>query len=154
MLIFSTAAHHDKKKRDLEVEVDFNGDHKAWLEHTWRKEKRSLNHVELHKRWWSGNVREWWDKQREVDVEYTGIRHRVYVRSILHPRFGYASSTNPLAQDKFDVKLFEESLNCPQFDWLDELYFRSWATLLVDIQTSAGVTLIVGFSIFASTAIG
>jgi hypothetical protein len=43
MLIFSTAAHRDKKKRDFEVEVDFNGDHKAWLEHTWRKEKRSLN---------------------------------------------------------------------------------------------------------------
>jgi chitinase len=82
MLISPAAAHHDKRKRDLEVETHFGGDHKAWLEHTWRKEKRSFNHVELHKRWWSGNVREWWDKQKKVDIDYTGIHHRVYVRKV------------------------------------------------------------------------
>lgn len=45
------AAHHDKAKRDVEVEFDFNGDHKAWLYHTWHKEKRSISHEELHARW-------------------------------------------------------------------------------------------------------
>jgi chitinase len=57
----------------------FGGNKKAWLEHTWRKEKRELHYTELHKRWWSGNVKEWWDKQRDVDIKYQGVRHRVHV---------------------------------------------------------------------------
>ncbi|KAF2733512.1 hypothetical protein EJ04DRAFT_468282 [Polyplosphaeria fusca] len=117
------SAPHDKAKRDLEVEVKFGGDHKAWLEHTWHREKRSLDKDELHKRWWSGNVKEWWDRQREIDVDYTGIRHQV--------------------RDTFTVKIFDQDLKCPQFpEWVDDLYFRSWAKLTVDIQTAAGVTVI------------
>jgi chitinase len=117
------SAHHDSKKRDLEVETHFGGSHHAWLEHTWRKEKRLMNHEELHKRWWSGNVKEWADKQKAVDVDYTGIRHRVY--------------------DTFTVKLFDQDLKCPKFpEWIDELYFRSWVDLTVDIETAAGVTVI------------
>jgi chitinase len=68
-----------KRKRDLEIETMFGGNKKAWLEHTWRKEKRELHYTELHKRWWSGNVKEWWDKQRDVDIKYQGVRHRVHV---------------------------------------------------------------------------
>jgi chitinase len=79
LLTACTAAHHSKKKRDLEVEERFGGDHKAWLYHTWHTEKRSMNHEELHARWWSGDVREWYDKHRKVDQDYTGVRHQVIV---------------------------------------------------------------------------
>jgi hypothetical protein len=75
------AAHHDKRKRSLEVEAQFGGDHKAWLEHTWRIEKRTFHHEELHARWWSGDVRKWFDKQKKIDQEYTGVRHRIAVSS-------------------------------------------------------------------------
>jgi chitinase len=118
------SATHDKEKRDLEVETQFGGEYKAWLEHTWDKEKRSIDKDELHKRWWSGDVRQWWDKQREIDKDYEGVRHRV--------------------RQSFRVKLFDQNLKCPQFpEWVDELYFRSWAELTMDIQTAAGVTVIV-----------
>ena len=46
------------ENRQVKVDTLFNGDHKAWLEHNWHLEKRTLDHTELHKRWWSGNVRE------------------------------------------------------------------------------------------------
>jgi chitinase len=115
--------HHDKRKRDLEVETNFGGDHKAWLEHQWHLEKRSTDKDELHRRWWSGNVKEWWDKQRDIDVDYTGVRHRV--------------------REELPVTLFDENLKCPQFpEWVEDLYFRAKAKLTVDIQTAAGVTVI------------
>ncbi|ORY01574.1 hypothetical protein BCR34DRAFT_592200 [Clohesyomyces aquaticus] len=88
-------AHHDKKKRDLEVKREFGGDHVKWLELTWRKDKRSLDKDKLHKRWWSGDVIQWWDKQKQIDEDYTGIRHRVY--------------------DTFRVNIFDQDLACPEF---------------------------------------
>ncbi|ORY04392.1 hypothetical protein BCR34DRAFT_572769 [Clohesyomyces aquaticus] len=114
-------AHHNKRKRDLEVQFDFGGDEKAWLYHTWHKEKRSMTHEELHARWWSGNVREWYDRQRNIDHDYTGIRHRVV--------------------DTRDITLFDETLNCPSWPGAT-LYFSSWAELNIDIETAAGVTVI------------
>jgi chitinase len=66
-------------KRQVEVATLFGGDHKSWLEHTWSFEKRQYSHRELQKRWWSGNVREWWDEQRKIDLKYDGIRHRIQV---------------------------------------------------------------------------
>jgi chitinase len=90
-------------------------------------EKRSMTHEELHRRWWSGDVREWFDRQRKVDTEYEGIRHRIY--------------------DTTDVTFFDETINCP--DWPDAtLYFKSWAELTIDIDTAAGVTVIVGAEVF------
>jgi len=41
-----------------------------------------------------------------------------------------------------EVPLFDETLRCP--DWPNaELYFKSWAELTIDIETAAGVTVIV-----------
>jgi len=37
----------------------------------------------LHARWWSGSVREWFDGRRKVDVDNTGVRHRIIVSGIL-----------------------------------------------------------------------
>ncbi|OAK93414.1 hypothetical protein IQ06DRAFT_236443, partial [Phaeosphaeriaceae sp. SRC1lsM3a] len=116
------SAPHDKRKRDLEVEELFDGDHKAWLYHTWHKEKRTMSHHELQARWWSGNVREWYeDSMHKIDKDYTGVRHRVV--------------------DTMNVPLFDEKLKCP--DWPGaELKFKAWAELNVDIDTAAGVTVI------------
>ncbi|KAJ6287495.1 hypothetical protein J3E71DRAFT_358329 [Bipolaris maydis] len=112
---------NQKRKRDLEIETIFGGNKKAWLEHTWRKEKRELHYTELHKRWWSGNVKEWWDKQRDVDIKYQGVRHRV--------------------KEQFNIKIFEETLkDCAE--WADDLYFKSWVEMDLDVQTAAGVTVI------------
>ncbi|KAF5852879.1 hypothetical protein GGP41_008338 [Bipolaris sorokiniana] len=118
------AAKHDSRKRSLEIENDFGGDRKAWLEHTWRKEKREFHHTELHARWWSGDVREWFDKHKKVDETYTGVRHRI--------------------ADTISVPIFDQDLNCPSLQGMgvDELYFKAWAELNIDIQTAAGVTVI------------
>lgn len=71
-----------KRKRDFELETLSDGDHKAWLEQAWHKEKRGLHYTELHKRWWSDNVRVWWDRQRNVDIKYEGVSHRVQVSKV------------------------------------------------------------------------
>ena len=70
-----------KRKRDLDLEVEehFDGNHKAWLEAQWHLEKRSMPPAELHKRWWSGDFREWLDRQKKVSVSYTGIQHTIAV---------------------------------------------------------------------------
>jgi hypothetical protein len=41
------------------------------------------------------------------------------------------------------VPLVNQDLNCPSFKGVDELYFRAWAELNIDIQAAAGVTIIV-----------
>jgi chitinase len=70
-----------KHKRDIDIEVEqqYGGDHKAWLADQWHIDKRSLPLEELHKRWWSGDLREWLDRQKQVDITYTGIRHSIQV---------------------------------------------------------------------------
>jgi chitinase len=113
-----------KRKRDIEIETHFDGDHKEWLEAQWHIEKRSVPLEDLHKRWWSGNVREWLDRQKKVSLQYTGVRHRV--------------------ADTITVPIYEQDLRCPAFgtDGFDDLFFKCWAELHVDISASAGVTLI------------
>lgn len=118
----------------------FGGNHKAWLYHTWNREKRELHHVELEARWWSGNVNEWWDKQKKIDVDYTGVRHRI---AVSHWYRTSMSGTDP-TQDRFRVWLVDIHLDrCPNFSAFDQLYFQAWAQLDVDIDTAAGVTVIV-----------
>lgn len=48
-------------------------------------------------------------------------------------------------QDKYTVNFFDEDLKCPAWgtDIFDELYFKCWADLTLDMQASAGVSLIV-----------
>jgi chitinase len=71
-----------KRKRQIEVDTHFGGDHKAWLEQNWHIEKRTLQHQEIHARWFSGDLKEWWDRQRNVDVKYDGVRHDIKVRRL------------------------------------------------------------------------
>lgn len=78
-----------QRKRDLEVERDHGGDYKSWLEHSWHKEKRSMDLDDLHKRWFSGDVREWFSKQKEVDIDFTGVNHHATVfQALLNSVYG------------------------------------------------------------------
>ena len=133
------AAHHGKKKRDLEVEERFGGDHKQWLYHTWHTEKRSMNHEELHARWWSGDVREWFDKHRKVDQEYTGVRHRVIVSPPLLSKPNVPNLT--ILQDSPELPLFDEEIQCDDRPG-SKMEFKAFAKLAVDIDTAAGITVI------------
>jgi chitinase len=40
------------------------------------------------------------------------------------------------------VQLIEQNLDCPEYGWLEDLYFRSWVDLEVDIKVAGGVTVI------------
>jgi chitinase len=35
---------------------------------------------ELHKRWFSGDIREWFQEQRNIDLEFKGVDHQASVR--------------------------------------------------------------------------
>jgi chitinase len=67
------------RKRQIEIDTHFEGDTKRWVEHTWHKEKRSMPLHELHKRWFSYDVKAWWTKDGSVDKSYTGKHHSVNV---------------------------------------------------------------------------
>ncbi|KAH6671469.1 hypothetical protein B0J14DRAFT_565139 [Halenospora varia] len=115
----TTAPPSTQKKRDLEVKTEHGGDYKKWVEHSWHKEKRSMDLAELHKRWFSSDIREWFSKQRDIDLTLTGV--------------------NPHASDSFGWYLFKESLNCKAYG-IDQMYFESYADMNYDIRASAGLT--------------
>lgn len=55
-------------------------------------------------------------------------------------------------QEQFNIKIFEETLkDCAE--WADDLYFKSWVEMDLDVQTAAGVTVIVSNRIAKSVAI-
>jgi chitinase len=123
--------------RQLEVDTIFGGDYKAWLEHNWHIQNGQFP-LRSCKRWWSGNVREWWDKQRNVDIKYDGVRHRIKVGVM---NFNHLLATIDDPQDTFIVYLIDQKIEC--FDWTDELYFKAWTELDVDIKAAGGVKVIV-----------
>lgn len=47
-------------------------------------------------------------------------------------------------QEEFDIVIFEQHISCAE--WADELYFKSWVELNVDVQAAGGVTIIVSHS--------
>jgi len=81
-IVAAKASSSRKRAVDLEVEEIYDGDHKAWLANRWHVEKRSLSKEELHKRWWSGDLKEFLDRQKSVSVSYTGLHHSIKVRSV------------------------------------------------------------------------
>jgi chitinase len=83
-------------------------------------------------------VREWWDKQRNVDIKYDGVRHRIKVGVM---NFNHLLATIDDPQETFIVDLIDQKIEC--FDWTDELYFKAWTELDVDVKAAGGVTVIV-----------
>ncbi|KAI8197977.1 Mutanase, partial [Colletotrichum sp. SAR 10_65] len=118
-----------RSRREIEEEVhrDHDGSYKKYMYHLWSIDKRSTPQDELHDlhaRWFSrsGAIKDWMDRLRNVDKEYELVRHRV----------------NELI--RWD--LYDESISC-NIKGVDTVgYFKAWADLNVNIETSALVTLI------------
>ncbi|KAF6812686.1 glycosyl hydrolase family 18 [Colletotrichum sojae] len=118
-----------RSKRQIEEEVhrDHDGSHKKYVYHLWSIDKRSTpEHKlhELHARWFSksGSIKDWIDRLSNVDEEYELVRHRVN------------------QQIRWD--LYDEAISC-RIKGVDTTgYFKAWADLNVNIETSALVTLI------------
>lgn len=72
-----------RREVQLEVDRDHGGSWERYLDHRWSKERRETPHHELHelhKRWFSGVLKDWLTMLRHVDTEYELIRHSVNVR--------------------------------------------------------------------------
>ncbi|KAH9230227.1 glycoside hydrolase family 18 protein [Colletotrichum gloeosporioides 23] len=118
-----------RSKRQIEEEVHrhHDGSYKKYMYHLWSIDKRSTpEHKlhELHSRWFSksGSIKDWIDRLRNVDEEYELVRHRVN------------------QQIRWD--LYDETISC-QIKGVDTTgYFKAWADLNINIETSALVTLI------------
>lgn len=95
---------------------------------------------ELHKRWFSGDIREWFSEQRNIDLEFKGVDHHatVYAQvSIIS-----VSILMKFAKDNFRWNLFDQRKQCKTAG-IDEMYFEAHANLNYDIRATAGLTLIV-----------
>ncbi|GKT50966.1 mutanase Pc12g07500 [Colletotrichum spaethianum] len=118
-----------RSKRQIEEEVhrDHNGSYKKYMYHLWSIDKRSTSQDELHElhaRWFSksGAIKDWIDRFSKVDAEYELVRHRV--------------------NEQIRWNLYDESIAC-KIKGVDTVgYFKAWADLNVNIETSALVTLI------------
>jgi chitinase len=128
-----------KREIDMEIETHFGGNHKAWLAHRWNIEKRTLTHEELHKRWWSTNFGDWLDRMSRVDYEWTGIRHRIQVRYHLIIK----STTLTHYKNSFTQPIFSASQTCEVAGIPFSIYANMQADMNINVQASAGVTLVV-----------
>ncbi|KAH9211348.1 glycosyl hydrolases family 18-domain-containing protein, partial [Leptodontidium sp. 2 PMI_412] len=108
-----------RKRDEEEVHRDHGGDYKSWMEHTWHKEKRMVERDELHARWFSGKVSEWFQKQKDISINHNIFRHDIH--------------------DEIDWTLIDQEIDC-----LDPLkmHFEAHAILTLDVKASAGVTMI------------
>lgn len=51
--------------------------------------------------------------------------------------------------ERFNIKIFEETLtDCAE--WANDLYFKSWVEMNLDVQKAGGVTVIVSYNIAMS----
>ncbi|KAH8812331.1 family 18 glycosyl hydrolase [Xylogone sp. PMI_703] len=110
-----------RRKRDIEVQEQHGGNYKRWLEHTWRQERRETpDHKldELHKRWYSLNPLEWFEKWREVDENYGGPHQS--------------------ASGQYTLDIVDENLDCG----VTHATLNSYANLQYQMSVSTGVAII------------
>lgn len=82
----STDKAPSRRKRQIESEVhgQHGGDYRAYLEHAFKTEIHSTPHRkrdDLHSRWFSSTLRDWFEVQQEIDIGYGGLRRSVTVSS-------------------------------------------------------------------------
>ncbi|KAK1971060.1 hypothetical protein LY78DRAFT_568603 [Colletotrichum sublineola] len=122
-----TKVRRSKRQIEEEVHRDHGGSYKQYMYHLWSVDKRSTPQDELHDlhaRWFSksGAIKDWIDRFTNVDEEYELVRHRV--------------------NEQIRWDLYDESIAC-NIKGVDTTgYFKAWADLNVNIETSALVTLI------------
>ncbi|KAI3336893.1 carbohydrate-binding module family 18 [Xylariaceae sp. AK1471] len=115
------------KKRDMELRVrdEYGGNWKRYVHDVFHEDRASTPEEELHllrKRWFSADLKMWFDRQLDVNEQWTAATHTV--------------------QDTFRVYFFNEEIDCSFGGLPVEGYFVSYADLNVNIQTSAQLTLI------------
>jgi chitinase len=125
------AAPTRKRKRSLsdiraEVKRDHGGSYKRYLDHLWQEDKRETPAHELHElhaRWFSGSVADWITKMGDIDANYDLVRHRV--------------------DETVRWTLVDETVQCGFDNGVTAAgRFRAWADLIVNVETSAMVSLI------------
>ncbi len=122
------------KKRDVELRVrhEYGGNWKRYAHDVFHEDRHNTPEEELHllrKRWFSADLKMWFDKQLDVNEQWTAATHMV--------------------QDDFRVYFSDDRIDCSFGGLPVQGYFAAYADLNVNVQTSAQLTLIVS-SIVAS----
>ncbi|OIW30103.1 hypothetical protein CONLIGDRAFT_552353, partial [Coniochaeta ligniaria NRRL 30616] len=109
-----------------EVTHHHGGSYKRYADHLWREDKRSTPEHELHElhaRWFSATMKDWFDSMRDVDQEYRLVRHRV--------------------DETMRWDLINDNVHCDFDNGVSaDGHLKVWANLNVAIETTAMVTLI------------
>lgn len=117
-----------KTRRELLQEIDdvHDGRWHSWLDHHFNLERRDTPDHELHvlhARWFSVELDKWITRMKDVEKEYTAIRHRV--------------------SDVYRVTLFDETKICQISPGVQQTLHASLkATMNINVETSAQLTII------------
>ncbi|KAI3338994.1 carbohydrate-binding module family 18 [Ustulina deusta] len=115
------------KKRDVELRVrhEYGGNWKRYAHDVFHEDRHNTPEEELHllrKRWFSADLKMWFDKQLDVNEQWTAATHMV--------------------QDDFRVYFSDDRIDCSFGGLPVQGYFAAYADLNVNVQTSAQLTLI------------
>lgn len=117
-----------KTRWELLQEIDdvHDGRWHSWLDHHFNLERRDTPDHEfhvLHARWFSVALDKWITRMKDVEKEYTAIRHRV--------------------SDVYRVTLFDETKICQISPGVQQTLHASLkATMNINVETSAQLTII------------
>lgn len=117
-----------QQKRDMHAEVrrEHAGDWHSYLDRRFARERRETREEDLHQlheRWLSIALDDWYQRMRNVDYDVSVLRHKVY--------------------DSFIFTLFDETKVCQLAPGVTQtLHAKLEAILSLDIETSAQLTLI------------
>ncbi|KAI0806563.1 carbohydrate-binding module family 18 [Xylaria sp. FL0064] len=116
-----------RRKRDVELRVrhEYGGNWKRYAHDVFHEDRHNTPEEELHllrKRWFSADLKMWFDKQLDVNEQWTAATHTV--------------------QDDFRVYFFDDRIDCSFGGLPVQGYFAAYADLNVNVQTSAQLTLI------------
>ncbi|KAI0876435.1 hypothetical protein GGS24DRAFT_498865 [Hypoxylon argillaceum] len=115
------------KKRDIELRVrhEYGGNWKRYVHDIFHEDRRNTLEEELHllrKRRFSADLKLWFDKQLDVNEQWTAATHMI--------------------QDTFRVYFFNDRIDCSFGGLPVQGYFAAYADLNVNVQASAQLTLI------------
>ncbi|KAI1281725.1 carbohydrate-binding module family 18 [Xylaria sp. FL0933] len=116
-----------RRKRDVELRVrhEYGGNWKRYAHDVFHEDRHNTPEEDLHllrKRWFSADLKMWFDKQLDVNEQWTAATHTV--------------------QDDFRVYFFDDRIDCSFGGLPVQGYFAAYADLNVNVQTSAQLTLI------------
>lgn len=115
-----------KSKREIKRGVDehHDGDWHSFLDHHWNLERRATPDDELHllhERWFSIELDNWIQRMRNVELNYTALRHKI--------------------DDVYVIPLFDETKVCQIGPVTQTLKAKLTASMNINVQTSAQLTI-------------